>query len=77
MRPIISTISSPTYLFAKELARILSPLTGKTTHTVRNSAHFIQTVKDIKLVDCEKMVSFNVTSLFTKVPTQEAIKITR
>ena len=32
MRPIVSTISSPTYRLAKELARILTPLTGKNSY---------------------------------------------
>ena len=33
MRPIVSAIGSPSYKLAKELARILTPLTGNTLHT--------------------------------------------
>ena len=45
LRPIISSIGSPTYRLAKELARILSPLTGNTTSTVKNSSHFVQQLR--------------------------------
>ena len=34
MRPIVSTIGSPSYKLAKELARILTPLTRNTSHAV-------------------------------------------
>ena len=37
LRPIISSIGSVTYGVAKELARILKPLVGKTSHHVNNS----------------------------------------
>ena len=42
MRPIVPTIGSPTYRLAKELARILMPLTGYSEHTVMNSKSFVE-----------------------------------
>ena len=40
LRPIVSSIGSPTYKLANELARILSPLMGKTESFVKDSAEF-------------------------------------
>ena len=42
LRPIVSTIGSPTYRLAKELARILSPLVGHTASIIKNFSHFVQ-----------------------------------
>ena len=74
--PIVSTISSPCYLLAKELARILSPLTGRTETFVKNSTHFIQRISDLT-IDDDDMVSFDVTSLCTKVSIEEALSIVK
>ena len=39
LHPIVCTIGSPTYALAKELARILSPLTRGTSSFMKNSTH--------------------------------------
>ena len=40
LRPIVSSIGSPTYYLAKELTRIiLTPLKGKCSSYIKNSAH--------------------------------------
>ena len=44
LRPIVYTIGSPTCGLAKELARILTPLSGRTSSFVRNSAHFVEKI---------------------------------
>ena len=75
MRPIVSTIGSPTYRLAKELARILTPLTGKNTYTVKNSGEFVRRLKDVVINPADKLVSFDVTSLFTQVPLDHALKV--
>ena len=75
MRPIVSPIGSPMYCLAKELARILTPLTSKNTYTVKNSSEFVRRLKDVVINPADKLVSFDVTSLFTQVPLDHALKV--
>lgn len=75
MRPIVSTMGSATYGLAKELTRILAPLVGNTERHVRHSAHFVQRIRDIRLQETDTLVSFDVVSLFTRVPIDEAMQL--
>ena len=71
----VSTIGSVNYNLAKEMTRILNPLTGTTPSHILNSTHFVQLSRNVKLDDEDLMVSFDVCSLFTKVPIDEAMLI--
>ena len=75
LRPIVSSIGSPTYNLSKELARILSPLRGKTTSYIKNSSHFVEMIKDRTISESDLMVSFDIKSLFTRVPIKECLEI--
>ena len=75
LRPIVSCIGSPTYHLAKYLTRIISPLSGKTSSHVKDSGDFVKKVKDLRLNEESTLVSFDVTSLFTRVPIAEALEI--
>ena len=77
LRPIISFVSLSTYQLSKFLASVLSPIGGLSDQHVRNSQHFTQFVTTQKLRDTEVLVSFNVVSLFTQIPTNRAIQVTR
>ena len=77
LRPIVSFVSSPTYQLSKFLTSLLSAIVGLSDHHVRNSQHFVQFVSTQKLRDTEVLVSFDVVSLFTRVPTTRAIQMTR
>ena len=68
MRPIVSFINSPLYNLSKYLSKILSPLVGKIKFTVKNSYQFADLLKDVNVESNECMVSFDVVSLFTKIP---------
>ncbi|KAK5644761.1 hypothetical protein RI129_006061 [Pyrocoelia pectoralis] len=74
LRPIVSTIGSPTYGLSKYLTRLLQPHIGQTTHHIKNSDHFIECMKNFKLEEEDILVSFDVISLFTKVPLMETLK---
>ena len=41
-RPIVSSSNTMTYAVAKELARILIPVTGKSSHHVENIQNFVK-----------------------------------
>ena len=75
LRPIVSSIGSPTYKLAKELTRILSPLTGNTETHVKNSEAFVEVIRKEPVRRGEWMISFGVVSLFTKVPVDEALQV--
>ncbi|TWW61021.1 hypothetical protein D4764_05G0011110 [Takifugu flavidus] len=73
LRPIVSSINSVTYNISKYLASILSPMVGNTPHHIKNSQDFAQKVSGLTLLPEETMVSYDVTSLFTCIPTASAI----
>ena len=75
LRHIVCTIGFPTYQTAKLLAKIISPLTGNTDSFIRNSSHFVKTIRDIELDPEDLLVSFDVKSLFTNVPIDDALVI--
>ena len=77
MRPIVSCSGSPTYRLAKDLARILTPLSGQTTYTVMNSTKFVERLQEVRIRPEDLLVSFDVTSLFTQVPIDEALEVVR
>ena len=75
LRPIVSSIGSITYTCAKFLAKILSPLVGRSQHHVTNSQHFVELIKNERVEDDEELRSFDVTALFTSVPVDKALEI--
>ena len=54
---------------------ILSPLVGKTEHFVKNSPQFVKKIKELEVPPGRKMVSFDVTALFTSIPVTEAVSV--
>ena len=75
LRPIVSFVNSPTYNVSRYLARVLSPVVGNTDNTVKNSQHFAEFIRGQTLDADQMLVSFDVVSLFTKVPVNLAIKV--
>ncbi|CAH3115773.1 unnamed protein product, partial [Pocillopora meandrina] len=71
---IVSFVNSPTYAISGYLARILSPVVENTDYTVKNSCEFADFIRDKTLNACEELVSFDVVSLFTKIPVDLAVK---
>ena len=49
LRPIVSSCGSVTYGVAKELAKILKPLVGKSLHHITSTQDFVEQVRHIKL----------------------------
>jgi hypothetical protein len=76
LRPTVCSICSPCYALTGFLQQILNPLSGKTDSFVKNSEHFIQFLKCVKMGGQDIGVSSNVVSLFTNLPVNEALQIT-
>ena len=75
LRPIVSFVNSPTCAISGYLAKILSPVVGNTDYTVKNSCKFTDFIRDKTLNACEELASFDVVSLFTKIPVDLAVKV--
>ena len=73
--PIVSSCGSVTYGVAKELAKILKPLVGKSAHHINSTQDFVEQVKHITLAPGECLSSYDVSALFTSVPIDPALKI--
>ena len=66
LRPIVSNRGSACYP--------LSPLTGKFSLYVKNSAHFVEGISNAP-IHSNQMVSLDIVNLFTKVPTNETLAV--
>ncbi len=75
LRPIVSFVNSPTYRLSKHLVTLLSPLVGKTSSNVANSFEFSGFIANQSLPDGVTLVSFDVVSLFTKIPVDVAADV--
>ena len=67
IRPIISNINTASYQLAKYLAKLLSPL-STSEYTVNSTNEFLAHINRQNIPNNFKLVSFDVTSLFTNVP---------
>ena len=74
LRLIVSFINSSSYKLAQFLADSLLPLVGNTEHHIRDSIHFKRQIKDFPVSPISKMVSFDMTSLFTKIPIEKTLQ---
>ncbi|CAF0974462.1 unnamed protein product [Didymodactylos carnosus] len=76
IRPILSSVKTFNYGLAKMLAKNLQHL-ATSQATIKDTFHFIDICKQFDSDDYEnhKMISFDVSSLFTKVPLNKTIEI--
>ena len=75
LRPIVSTCGSITYNAARYLADVLAPLQGNTIHSVNNTKDLVDALQDLQIPPGRKLVSFDVSALFTSVPVDKALQI--
>ena len=66
MRPIVSNDGTATYETAKFLNSLLAPL-GKSDRSLLNTEAFVKQVKDQRIPEDYKMISFDVKNLFTNI----------
>ena len=74
LRPIISNVGTATYKTVKYLATLLSLLTSS-QYNIRNSYKFVKSIKNTKIPNSYKMISFDVKNLFINVLLDKTIKL--
>ena len=75
LRPIVSSCGLVMYGVAKELAKILKPLVGKSPHHINITQDFVEQIRHITLVPRECFSPYDVSALFTLVPIDPALKV--
>ena len=74
IRPIVSSIGSAVYNLAKYLVKVLQPMVGSVSNShVKNSHDLVLQLKDLNVNYEYILISFDVESLFTKVPVNDFI----
>ena len=68
LRPIVSFINSLLYNLSQFVAKILTPLINSNNLSIKNSFELIDRISNCKINDNDLMLSFDVVSLFTKIP---------
>ena len=71
----MSSCGSVTYGVAKELAKILKPLVGKSPHHINSTQDFVEQARQFKLEPGECLSSYDVSALFTSVPIDPSLNI--
>ena len=74
LRPIISDVGTTTCKTTKYLATFLWPLT-LSEYNIENSYEFVKSIKNTKIPNGYKMISFDVKNLFTNLPLDKSVKI--
>jgi hypothetical protein len=77
LRLIVSSIGSPCYALAGFLHKILNRLAGRADSFMKNSGNFIELLKPVDLQKQDILTSFDMVSLFTNVPVDEALQVIR
>lgn len=75
LRPIVSYVDSPTYLVAKELARILRPIHGNSDYNVKDSGEMCDFLHRLRVPEGYVFASYDVVNLFGSVPAEEAAEL--
>ena len=74
IRPIISSVGSATYKLSKYLVKVLSPMVGTiSTSNIKHNMDLIDKLCNLDINFPFKLVSFDVVSLFTKVPVNDLL----
>ena len=69
-----SSRGSVTYGVAMVLGKVIQPLVGKSPHHIQSTSDFVSKAKGFILQPGECLSSYDVTSLFTSVPIDPALK---
>jgi hypothetical protein len=76
IRPIVNFINAPSYKLAKLLTNKLKthiPLPN--VYNIKNSTHLIEELNNIPVNSNIKLASFDITNMYTNIPTEELVQI--
>ena len=57
------------------IAKVLKPFVGKLPHHIQSTSDFVSKVREVTLPEGECLSTYDVTALFTSVPTDPALNI--
>uniref|UniRef100_A0A5S6QAX1 Reverse transcriptase domain-containing protein n=1 Tax=Trichuris muris TaxID=70415 RepID=A0A5S6QAX1_TRIMR len=75
MRPVVASINSVTSKLCYYVKEIIRPLTGLRMSHVKNSEHFCDDIKTLRLQGNEVLVSYDVKNLFTNIPIPTTLSV--
>jgi len=75
LRPVVSTIDTPTYKLSRFISDIIKPLSLRSNHIVKDSFSLVNQLRNTNFEDSNdlKLVSFDVVSLYTNTSVNIAI----
>ena len=69
-----SNISKGEFKALQELKADTDILVGKSEHHIKNSGDFVDKIKNLEVPPRQKLISYDVSALFTSIPVPDAIK---
>lgn len=75
LRPICSSVNSPSFGLCKYIVNILKNLTKNSKYNVKDALDFKTKMDKTQLLDDEVLISFDVISLFPSIPVNLALEI--
>ena len=75
VRPIVSSVQSPTSNLSHFMDLLLKPIVKNIPQILTNSTEFLRELQAITIPDNTILASLDVSSLYTNIPTDEAIDI--
>ena len=73
-RPVVSSVNSVNEHISEFLTKCIQPLTQKLNSHINDTKDFLKTIVNKKVRDTTYLVSIDVKSLYTNIPTQEGIQ---
>lgn len=76
IRPIVTNINTPASKIAKALqSYITNDLKFKSKFSINNSTELIDKIKDIHISNKTKLISFDITNLYSNIPIQKTLRM--
>lgn len=75
LRPICSSVNSPSIKLCRYIVNILKNLTSNSRYNVKDSIAFKDKLQKVTIKKTERMVSFDVVSLFPSIPVDLGIRL--